>query len=209
MLVAGVDGMRGGWVAVVLRDGRFERAEALIPIETDLDPLDDAEVIAIDIPIGFGPRAADHEAKRALAGNASTVFLTPSRDVLQTPFRAGLGCSAQAHALGPRVIHITDLAHSDPRLHEVHPELSFQEMNGGHPLGLRKKSAGGALRRIELLAEQGIALGDLGEASPAPLDDVLDAAAAAWSAQRIARGEHRSLPDPPEARDGLQVAFRY
>ena len=184
--------------------------DSLTPIDTDFAPLRDAEVIAIDVPIGFGPeRAADTEARQALAGAASSVFATPSREVLETPFRAGLSCPAQAHALGPRVIHVTDLARSDPRLHEVHPELSFQEMNGGRPLGLRKKSAGGALRRIELLAEQGIALGDLGEAYPAPLDDVLDAAAAAWSAHRIARGEHRSLPDPPEARDGLQVAIRY
>jgi predicted RNase H-like nuclease len=43
----------------------------------------------------------------------------------------------------------------------------------------------------------------------APIDDVLDAAAAAWSANRIAKGEAVSLPDPPESKDGLQVAIWY
>ena len=38
-------------------------------------------------------------------------------------------------------------------------------------------------------------------------DDVVDAAAAAWSARRIARGAARSMPDPPErSSDGRPVA---
>jgi predicted RNase H-like nuclease len=37
--------------------------------------------------------------------------------------------------------------------------------------------------------------------------DVLDAAAAAWSADRIARGLARSLPDPPEEIRGRKVAI--
>jgi predicted RNase H-like nuclease len=209
VLVAGVDGTKDGWVGVVLRDRRFERAEVMQPIETEFVQLGDVEVIAIDVPIGFGPRAADVEARRFLKGAASTVFSTPTRAVLETPFRAGLGVSAQAHALGPRVIHMSDMAAKDRRLREVHPEVSFQAMNGGEPLGLGKRSAGGALRRIALLEEQGIALGDLGQAARAPLDDVLDAAAAAWSAHRIALGRHGSLPEPPEINDGLSVAILY
>ena len=59
--------------------------------------------------------------------------------------------SAQAHALGPRILHVTRLAESDARIYEVHPEVSFRAMNGGRPLAYRKKWAGGALERIELL----------------------------------------------------------
>jgi len=73
----------------------------------------------------------------------------------------------------------------------------------------RKKVGGGALERIELLRAQGIVLADIGEAAAAPLDDLLDAAAAAWSAHRIAVGEAESLPDPPQVLAGRPVAIWY
>jgi predicted RNase H-like nuclease len=205
--VAGVDGTKGGWVAIVLDDGRFRADLVVRPIESTFDALADAEVIAIDVPIGFGPRLADRAARAYLTGAASTVFATPPRAVLELPFGPGLGVSAQAHALGPRILHVTRLAEADPRLREVHPEVSFRAMNGGLALRHRKKSAGGALERIELLRRHGIELAGLGACASAPLDDVLDAAAAAWSAQRIAAGRARSFPDPPELVDGRRVAI--
>jgi predicted RNase H-like nuclease len=179
------------------------------PIETDFSELGDVDVIAVDIPIGFGPRHADRAARRFLSGATSTVFTTPPRYVLEVPFGPGLGVSAQAHALGQRVLRVTELARRDPRIREVHPEVSFRALNNGRPLGFRKKSAAGALLRTELLREVGIDLTHLREAANAPLDDVLDAAAAAWSADRILNGEAESLPDPPEELDGIPVAIWY
>jgi predicted RNase H-like nuclease len=82
-------------------------------------------------------------------------------------------------------------------------------MNDGQAIPRRKKSAGGALQRIELLRRHGIELEDLGPAAGVPLDDVLDAAASAWSAHRIATGLARSIPHPPEMRDELAVAIWY
>jgi predicted RNase H-like nuclease len=193
----------------VLDDGRFAADHLVRPVETGFDELADTEVIAVDIPIGFGPRQADGAARRFLAGAASTVFTTPSRELLELPFGPGLGVSAQAHALGCRILHLTRLARSDPRFHEVHPEVSFRAMNGGRPLGHRKKSAGGVLERLELLRRHGIELTQLGGSASAPVDDVLDAAAAAWSAYRIATGTAHTLPDPPELRDGQRVAIWY
>lgn len=209
MHVAGVDGTKGGWIAVELADGRFSAARLLSPVGTRFDELASAAVVAIDIPIGFGPRRADPLARALLRGAASTVFTTPSRELLEQPFRPGLGISAQAHALGPRIVHVTSLASRDPRFHEAHPELSFLAMNGGEPLRYRKKSAGGVTKRIELLRTCGIELGDLADAASAPVDDVLDAAACAWTAHRIAAGAAHSLPDPPQAIDGLPVAIWY
>jgi predicted RNase H-like nuclease len=208
MQVAGVDGTKGGWVAIVLGDGRFVGDHAL-PVDTDFSALRKAHVIAIDIPIGFGPRMADAAARRFLSGASSTVFNTPSRKQIEAPFGPGLGLSAQSHALGRRILHVTELARSDSRVREVHPEVSFRAMNDGQPLGHRKKSAGGALERIELLAQHGIEIAGMTQAAAAPLDDVLDAAAAAWSAHRIATGAARSLPDPPENVDGHGVAIWY
>jgi predicted RNase H-like nuclease len=207
--VAGVDGTKGGWVAIVLDDGRFSADFLIRPVEASFEELADAEVIAIDVPIGFGPRAADAAARAFLSGVASTVFPTPSRELLDSPFGPGLGVSAQAHALGPRIVHVTRLAETERRLHEVHPEVSFRAINGGQPLRHRKKSAGGAFERLDLLRRHGIELERLAPAAAAPLDDVLDAAAAAWSAARIAAGEARSLPEPPELVAGRSVAIWY
>jgi predicted RNase H-like nuclease len=208
-LVAGLDGTKGGWVAVVLDDGVVVRTALITPIASDLGSLADASVIAIDVPIGFGPRRADAAARAYLSGAASTVFTTPSREVLEKPFGPGLGVSAQSHALGERILHLTALAATDPRIREVHPEVSFRKMNGNTSLRYTKKSAGGALERLDLLRSQGIDLSDPGEAGLAPLNDLLDAAAAAWTAFRLARGLGRSLPDPPEVKDGLLVAIWY
>jgi predicted RNase H-like nuclease len=208
-VVAGVDGTKGGWVAVLLAEGLVHRTALLRPVQTDFSEISEATVIGIDVPIGFGPRRADSAARAYLKGAASTVFTTPSRELLEAQFRPGLSVSAQAHNLGERVLHVTDLAESDSRLREVHPEVSFRAMNEGEPLRFRKKSAGGAFERLALLRKAGIDLGDFGEASSAPLDDVLDAAAGAWTALRLANGTARSLPSPPEERDGREVAIWY
>jgi predicted RNase H-like nuclease len=207
--VAGVDGTKGGWIAVELDDGEVDGVRLIPLIESAFSELEDARVIAIDIPIGFGPREADIAARRFLVGATSTVFSTPPRATLEVPFGPGLGVSAQAHALGPRILHVTELAARDGRFHEVHPEVSFRAMNAGAPLLYRKKSAGGVIERLALLARQGIRFGDLGAAGSVPMDDLLDAAAGAWTANRIALGSARSLPDPPEERDGRLLAIWY
>ena len=194
---------------VVLEGGRFLRADLIPQVESDFTEFGNAEAIAVDVPIGFGPRKADAAARAYLRGAASVVFTTPAREVLEREFAPGLGVSAQAHALGRRILHVTRLARADDRIREVHPEVSFRAMNGGRPLRYRKKSAGGALERIELLRRHGVTLDDVAEAAFVPLDDVLDAAAAGWSAQRIATGEARTLPDPPELLDGYATAIWY
>jgi predicted RNase H-like nuclease len=50
---------------------------------------------------------------------------------------------------------------------------------------------------------------DLGAAGDgAGVDDVVDAAAAAWTGRRVAQSLARSLPDPPERfSDGLDCAI--
>lgn len=209
MSFVGVDGTKAGWVGIELDDGRFTTSYLLRPIETDFRELAHAHVIGIDVPIGFGPRKADKEARALLRGAASTVFTTPGRELLESKFGPGLGVSAQSHALGRRILHVTKLAASDPRFYEIHPEVSFREMNGGQPLGHRKKSAAGAFKRLEILERHGIHLEALGEAASVPLDDVLDAAAAAWSANRIATGTANSLPNPPQELDGRATAIWY
>ena len=205
-LVAGVDGCKRGWVAVVLIDGRFREARLIEGVESSFSELADVELIAIDVPIGYGPRSADALARAVVGG--SSVFSIPEREKFEAPFAEGGGISAQAHALGDRIRHATGLAAGDRRLREVHPEVCFTAMNGMKRLRFRKKSAGGAFERLGLLRRHGINIdpGTLGAAATIPLDDVLDAAACAWTAARV---DAVSLPNPPELRDGLSVAIWY
>lgn len=205
-LVAGVDGCKRGWVAVVLAGGRFLEARLIVGVESAFGELADVARIAIDVPIGYGPREADALA-RALVGGSS-VFSIPERERFDLPFAEGGGVSAQAHALGDRISHVTALASRDMRFREVHPELCFTAMNDMRRLKYRKKSAGGAFERLGLLQRHGINIdrGMLGKAATVPLDDLLDAAACAWTA---ARKDAVSLPAPPEALGGLPVAIWY
>lgn len=205
-VVAGVDGCKRGWVAVVLIDGRFREARLIGGVDSAFAELADVQRIAIDVPIGYGPRAADGLA-RALVGGSS-VFSIPERERFDAPFAEGGGISAQAYSLGDRIRHVTALAAGDTRFREVHPELCFTAMNDMRRLRFRKKSAGGAFERLGLLRKQGINIdpGTLGAAAAIPLDDLLDAAACAWTA---ARKNAVPLPDPPEIRDGLAVAIWY
>jgi predicted RNase H-like nuclease len=50
---------------------------------------------------------------------------------------------------------------------------------------------------------------ELGPAGQAPPDDILDAAAVAWSAHRMAIGAASSHPNPPEEDDGSKIAIWY
>ena len=54
LVVAGVDGTKCGWIAVVLRDGRFTTTQLLKPVGTDSGEHYDASIAAIDVPVGFG-----------------------------------------------------------------------------------------------------------------------------------------------------------
>jgi predicted RNase H-like nuclease len=176
------------------------------------------DVLGIDT----GWRAADTQARALLGLRRSSVFLTAPRTVwdevdyaaasaacLST---AGKKLSRQVWALAPKLREARTCWARDPgRIHEVHPEVSFQAIAGGTPLAHSKKSWRGQAVRRNLLAATGIRLRDeLGEADSVPTDDVLDAAAAAWSAHRIATGAATCLPAMAERDpDGRPVAIWY
>lgn len=206
-VAAGIDGWKGGWVAVVLRDGRFGAAVAARRLSDLLSGFDEASVVGIDMPIGFptrGTRLADEEARRLVGRLRSSVFLVPPRSVMEasTYLKARRvarrvwhrSVSAQTYALRGRMLEVEAAAVSDPRLIEVHPEVSFQAM-AGEPLQFSKRSWNGQHRRSGLLAAHGIELpATLERAGRVPVDDLLDAAAVAWSAERHLLGRAAQLP---------------
>lgn len=210
MQVLGVDGCKQGWVAVGLTDGVVDGVGLYLTIPDLLRAHPAADVVAVDIPIGLvdrGWRNCDIEARAFLRPRGSTVFPVPPRRVLEAPtFEDALACcreltgsgiSKQSFALARKILEVDVCAATDKRLHEVHPEVSFRELAGAQ-LGGTKKSWNGLCERRDLLEQAGIRLpchlGDAGSAAP---DDVLDAAVAAWSALRIARGTAQSLPRHP------------
>ena len=109
----------------------------------------------------------------------------------------GKGLSQQSYALRAKIFEVDDVVATDDRVFECHPEVSFAAMTGV-PLDWSKKTWNGQILRRGLLADHGIGLpDDLGEAGRAPVDDLLDAAACAWSAERMRLGTARTLPADP------------
>jgi len=187
------------------------------PEITDLlDSVSDVAVIAVDIPIGIDgpyPRRADVAARAFVEERRSSVFMTPPRSVLvasdyeqatRVAEKAiGTGVSRQAFALGPKILQVDAVARDESRVIEVHPEVSFRAM-AGQALTHSKKSWNGLKQREQLLIDTGIVIpSELPIPGSVAADDVLDAAAAAWSAHRYAAGEARSLPEDPVSGESL------
>ena len=207
--VAGVDLAGGGWAVVVLEEGRIADAFRCETIAEAL--LVDADVVAVDIPIGIpesGARPADIAARKFVGPRASSVFTTPVRPVLEAETYAdaravateltGKSVSAQTYALARRILEVDLYAHEDERVIEVHPEVSFCEL-ARRPL-LSKHRTDGLLERRTLLEEAGI---ELPAAVPRIAEpDLLDATIAAWSARRYANGEAVPLPEGHTERIG-------
>ncbi|MFQ5967144.1 MAG: DUF429 domain-containing protein [Acidimicrobiia bacterium] len=213
MRVVGGDVWRKGWVAVGLADGRLDEVATFDSVGELIAAHPEAVVIALDMPIGLPeqpPRPADVEARSFLGPRRSSVFPAPPKDVLErktyrearllSKKRYGQGLSAYSYSMRRRIMETDEASRHDRRLIEVHPEVSFRAL-AGTPLEYSKRTWNGQMERRALLEQAGIVLPDRLPAGvgQVPVDDVLDAAAAAWSARRHAMGEALSLPtsSPP------------
>jgi len=221
--VTGIDACRSGWVAVTLpgQEAAPESAPVRVMVAKTLGALPLDGVTGIDMPLGLladGWRTADLLARRALGRRGSSVFAIPPRPVWREPCYAdanrrcreltGRGMSAQAWGLRGKLLE-ADLFRRDANLplYEVHPELSFAALAGA-PLADSKHSPHGLAIRRALLAEAGIVVPP--RVPGAAEDDLLDAAAVAWSARRIAAGTAAVLTDPAQrADDAAEIAIRY
>lgn len=233
-VLAGVDGCPKGWLCITqdLEEGRIEswvcgNAIAL----ANLEPR--PAIIAIDIPIGLtdsGPRRCDKLARQLLGKpRASSVFPSPIRPALLAESRweasqvtrsvDGRGVGAQAWNLFGKVRDIDKLLRENPALQalvrEVHPELSFMAWNRGSLIIPGKKTPSGKAKRSFLVesyfGEQ--AFRNIRERYPRNSvsdDDINDAFAALWSAQRINNKTAVVIPDPPEVDSlGLRMGIWY
>ena len=186
MIVTGVDGCPGGWLAV-----RWNRAKDGDPLIAELyegfsQLLAGEEVsaaIAIDIPIGLAARAmkggrpCDIAARTVLGARQSAVFAVPARPaVMERDYRAACEValnhsdpprriSKQCFHLFAKIRDVDAVMTPDlqARVIECHPEVAFCAMNGWQALDRPKKvksrpnPEGLALRR-RLLHDQGFPL---------------------------------------------------
>jgi predicted RNase H-like nuclease len=216
-IIQGVDGCKSGWVVISkdLDTGDFSWKlcrSARDFIHSGMH----SQLIVIDIPIGLpdqGPRLCDIEARKLLRpGRASSVFPAPIRLVLaakgyaeacQIRYRIeGKKMSLQSWAITPKIGQIDSLLRQKPefqnRVREAHPEVSFYYLAGEKPLKYSKKSRNGRAERYQILETifgqwlQTI-LGKRYELESAE-DDVLDAFAMLWTAERIVLGKSQIIP---------------
>lgn len=186
---------------------------------------EDARSILVDIPIGLpesGYRACDVKAMKRLTGRGSTVFPVPAREVVEaeTYDRAkklndgSLG--SQSWWLFPRIreVDVFLRIHRDARakVYESHPEVCFAELTGD---SLEPKTTEeGRTERLEVLDGNPILYDEVAKVvrdrddgaawheriTEGRIDDVIDAAVLAQTAERLdlgPRSEDASYPALP------------
>jgi predicted RNase H-like nuclease len=227
--ISGVDGCSWGWLAVTkeLPTGRISWS-----VHTSTESLFEehgtAKVIAIDVPIGLperGARICDLKARQLLgAERGQAIFAAPTRPELSTEDTHAAkptavkpqGRKRSWHALRvlKRVMQVDAILRRMPalreRVHEIHPEVSFFFLGGGRPTRHSKQTSTGRSERESLLAAAfGRAVTDaltVGYYTQTTADDVFDAFAALWTAERIHNKKHLTLPPaPPLDTAGLRM----
>jgi len=212
--VVGVDGCRAGWFAAFWNVSTDQFHWEVFSRLSDIPSYRLApEVIGIDIPIGLldaakkGGRVCDKEARKLLGHpRASSVFSPPVRDAIthqnyETASEANrlsseerLGISKQCFSIIPKIKEVDDFMSAERQklIKEVHPEVCFWKMGGENATKFAKKKSSGFQERSDLLQNHGFAgFSDALDQYPRKMvarDDVLDAAAACWTAGRIKAG---------------------
>lgn len=203
MAVAGIDRWRGGWIVAEL-DKATLTLWTTPHIAEACDRLSDHRAVAIDMPISLveqGTREAEAQVRAALGASARSVFTSPTRSAAQAESQreateinrahGGPGISAQAFGLFASIRELRDALAGPTFAHwwETHPETTFALMNDGQPLASKRTALGTGQRLAQLRAHLGLTERVLLDAPvKVPTDDVLDAIAAAWSAERISTG---------------------
>jgi predicted RNase H-like nuclease len=233
--VLGVDARRPeAWIAVQLEDGSLASIRRHDTLEALLAEAGEAATVAVDVPIGHedregeagGRRACDRAARQALGDHAERVFWTPPLQVfdeedheqaVELAEDRGWPAPEKPMFAGRRRLQaVNEAALADDRIVEVHPAVSYRALNEavgeGGPLETYGRGPRATYERLQLLAEVGMrparSLGGVGRMSPR---DVLEASIAAWSAHRVARGEHGTLPETPpdDPLTGREVCIVY
>jgi predicted RNase H-like nuclease len=222
-LLVGVDGCRGGWIAVIDETGRLNSRIFADWLQLVAE-LQLATLIGVDIPIGLpekGSRTCDVEARRRLGRpRGSSVFPAPVRGVLKdgSSYREasdlhreidGRGLSQQTYQLLPKILQVDNYLRADldrqRRVIEINPEVSFAMWNRGRPMVYRKSKPAGRLERERLINAtwpgERERLWEAVRREDCARDDLNDAFAALWTVRRIVAGQAETLPSVAEFDD--------
>jgi predicted RNase H-like nuclease len=229
MFVAGVDGCRAleGWVWFKVEVTSLATSVAVIDLPSLLkNRPSDLAYLGIDIPIGLldGPRACDKAARKLLGWpRRNSVFPASCRAaLLATTYaeastmnreKTGRGLSQQAFGIGSKIKQVDNAITPDCQqwAFEVHPEVCFWALNEHCSMVHNKKTKDGAAERIAVLRPffPEIKRHLANRAPRVGADDLLDAAAAAWTALRRHCNKVESVCVPGRDGKGLEVAIYY
>lgn len=230
-LVAGVDAAKGGWVMATTSP------EPGSPVEFSLWPSfadvwaetrrQEMPAIGVDMPIGLpgsNLRRSDVEARELLGPRRSSLFWTPPLCVLEAGDHdeanqlsregTGRGLSVQSFHLLPKMREVREVLTPEdlspqarPQAAEVHPETCFAVL-ANQPMTEPKRQPEGQAERVAALAPHFANLGAAPDPLPgAAIDDLLDAAAAAWTARRMASGTAQRLGGDETDETGYPLAI--
>jgi predicted RNase H-like nuclease len=215
--IAGINGCKLGWFCIFeALPSRQLASKIFTTIEDLAKHIERLDVVAIDVPIGltdFGPRACDVAARKMLGRKRqSSVFPAPVRPALSaTTYEEACvrsfaaqqkKLSKQAWAIYPKIRQLDELltGRRDPskKIFEVHLEVSFCAWNLMKPIVEPKKSKEGFRARRNLIDQYfGANAFEVTRAryrtKDVANDDILDAFAALWTAERIITDEARTL----------------
>ena len=207
LVVAGVDGCKGGWVVALW--GRGVELILCADFVGVVEVTRDCRAVAVDMPIGLAlpgqTRGCDRAARKLLGRKASSVFAAPPRPALQCYDYAlvrGWGMSLQSFYLLPKVREVDAWMTPDrqDRVFEAHPELVWARLAGA-PVLASKKTLEGRRLRAELLP-WAVPAWKWPRSQVQP-DDVLDALVMALCAGQRVQGVSRPVSQAERDERGL------
>ncbi len=169
MSVVGVDGCRGGWLAVRLSRDSASECRIFPDMATLWAAHRQAALILVDIPIGLpeyaNDRTCDQAARKVLGPRRASVFPVPCRAAVYAPdYDAAITINEKITGkrifkatwnLIPRMRQVDELLQADAQargvIREAHPEVLFWGLNKKRPMASYKKEAAGEAERLEVL----------------------------------------------------------
>ncbi len=234
MFVVGVDGCRGGWLAVSFGLEGASECRIFEDMASLWAAHCQAALILADIPIGLpeaaNDRTCDKEARKVLGPRRASVFPVPCRAAVYAPdYDTAINLNERITGkrifratwnLIPRMRQVDEILQADSRargiVREAHPEVLFWGLNQRRPMASYKKNKSGEAERLEVLqrvyGRAEAIFQELKENLPrngAGPDDLLDALAAAVTGL-IGGTRLQTLPPCPECDSmGLPMEMVY
>jgi predicted RNase H-like nuclease len=208
----------GGWLVITgkLQGITLAPSDAFVVprfVEA-LDYLPAFDVLTVHAPIGL-PKQADPRGRRCDQEARALLGWPRAGAVVSAPVRTALGAktpeeaadrngtmSVVQWALLPRIAEVAEHVQlfNQRSVFEIHPELSFYQLNGDVPMAYPKHTDAGRAERRSLLERQlpGIERVLAHRVRGAGREHLLDAAVALWTARRIASRAVVRIPEDPE-----------